>query len=661
MATLREDASLYLRLWENKDNQEQRELLLKEIQDATGPLWDAFRKVAETGQGLREEEATKIAQEAFPDNAQEAARAEVVKGLTSPPAPKAPETGTEVPSKKENVTGALPETAPAASTTENEVQDTTFRSVLTGLKTIDKQKGGQVGPETLKKYEYVLYVMAQLSRIVYCDSGIGRLVLEKAWGLHPDIVNQVISTYDKHYKSQKVKLLTSQTLEDSSNRPMESYALGPAPNLEEDTPYGVYISSPEDCTCVILKASPLVGKKNSIFTENDYIVCFKGSSTMANMKHDLLSQFTASDFEGLLKPYGGANPEVGNKVPSSFVKTLLHVWSALRKGLDTFVGKHPSKVRLFCTGHSLGGAFATYFAYICAENRSNPNENFAFLKNVDNIHLVTYGAPTLVSDKARNSFNRHLDSGFLTYDRVVDQLKSTLTPTPGPYIDVIPLIPAGFSHPGYRPLLTEIKPEEKGRPYSIDRIRSYYGSPSKTRYRDPATWPFEQGTEPNKEDVRKMAKEITSLEPPSVEEEEKEDNTIMKQLKGLFGLGGTKEKTVSTDTTGPSAAQSGGVLGLGKEKGLYEKATKTHMPNFVSIRGTSKPLGAFAHAEYLGMFFYGGFRLPGMKNPGKTATAYFTLTKAGVKIEYVPFQKQGGGRRTRRQQHGLLKDKTRKH
>lgn len=659
MAALREDASLYIRLWENKDNQEQRELLLNEIQDATGPLWDAFRKVAETGQGLSEEEATKITEEAFPDNAQEAARAEVIKGLTSPPAPKDSETGTEVLPNTEDVTRALPETAPATPVANSEVKDTTFRSVLTGLKLIDKQKGGQVGPETLKKYEYVLYVFAQISRIVYCDSGIGRLVIEKAWGLHPDVVNKVISTYDKHYKSQKTTLLTSQTLDETTNKPMESYALGPAPNMDEQKPYGVYISSPEDCTCLILKATPLIGKQNSIFTENDYIVCFKGSSTMANMKHDLLSQFTAADFEGLLKPYGGTNPEVGNKVPSSFVNTLLHVWSALRKGLDAFVGQHPSKVRLFCTGHSLGGAFATYFAYICAENRTNPNENFAFLKNVENIHLVTYGAPTLVSDKARNSFNVHLDSGFLTYDRVVDQLKATLTPTPGPYIDVIPLIPAGFSHPGYRPLLTEIKPEEKGRPYSIDRIRSYYGSPSTTRYRDAATWPFEQGTEPDKEDVRKVAKEITSLEPPSVEEEEKEDSSIMKQLQGLFGIGGTKEKTVATDTTAPALAQSGGVLGIGKEKGLYEKATKTHMPNFVSIRGTSKLLGAFAHAEYLGMFFYGGFRKLGMKNPGKTATAYFPLTKAGVKIEYVPFEKKGGGRFTRRQRRAL-KDKTRK-
>jgi hypothetical protein len=645
MAVLREDASLYLRLWENRDNQEQRELLLKEIQESTGPIWDAFRKLVDTREAINEEEAQKIVSEAFPSDEHKAARDELFIAFTSLPAVDPVEELSVATS--ENRLQAPTETL-NTSVTEDEVHDTTFRSILTGIKRINKQKGSQMGVDLLKKYEFVLYAMAQISRIVYCDSGIGRLVLEKAWGLHPDIVNKVISTYDKHYRTEKTKPLTSQTLDDKTNRPMESYALGAAPDLDTNKPYAIYISSPEDCTCILIKPTSLIGKPNSIFTENDYVLCFKGSSTMANMKHDLLSQFTAANFESLLAPYGGVAQNVGNKVPSSFVNTLLHMWSALRKGLDQFVGQHPSKVRLFVTGHSLGGAFATYFAYICAENRTNNNENFAFLKNVESLHLITYGAPTVVSDKARNSFNTHLDSGFLTYDRVVDQLKATLSPTPGPYMDIIPLIPAGFSHPGYKPLLTEFKPEEKGRPYSIDRIRTYYGSPSKTRYRDAATWPFEQAAEPSANEIKQLVKQLTALEPPSEMEEEKESSSIMNQLKSLFA------RTKSPPTT----EQSGGVLGLGKEKGIYEKATKTHMPNFVSIRGTAKPLGSFAHAEYLGMFFYGGFRLAGMKNPAKTATAFFSLTTNGVKIEYVPFEKKGGARFTRRSR--LFKDKTRK-
>lgn len=659
MAALREDASLYVRLWDNREDTQQRDLLVKEIQDAEGVLWDTFRKILESGQALSQEEAEGIAKDALQSEEHADARAELIKALTAPPVAKEA-VATEATGATEATTQATIATKTAEVSTSSvptgDVQDTTFRSVLTGLKTINKQTGGQVGQDTFKKYEYYLYTMAQIARIVYCDSGIGRLVLEKAWGLHPDIVNKVITTYDKHYKPQKTKPLTSQTLRDTTNIPMESYALGPAPDLQQEKPYGVYISSPEDCTCLVLKATQLVGKNNSPFTENDYIVCFKGSSTMANFKHDLMSQFTPANLEELVKPYGGTVQSTGNKVPASFVNTLLHMWSALRKALDTSVGQHPAKVRLFCTGHSLGGAFATYFAFLCAENRTNSHENFAFLKNVESLHLVTYGAPTLVSDKARNTFNTHLENGFMTYDRVVDQIKPILAATPGPYIDVIPLIPAGFSHPGFRPLLTEIKPEEKGRPYSLDRIRTYYGSPSETRYRDAVTWPFTEGIEPSAENVVAAAKEITALEPPTAEEEAKDGSSIMKQLQALFGLGDK-----GTEEAGPKE-QTGGVLGFGKEKGVYEKATRNQMPNFVSIRGTRKPLGAFAHAEYLGMFFYGGFRLPGMKNPAKTQTAYFSLTTKGISIEYTPFDtKKGGGRPTRRQRHSrAFKEKTRK-
>jgi hypothetical protein len=76
--------------------------------------------------------------------------------------------------------------------------------------------------------------------------------------------------------------------------------------------------------------------------------------------------------------------------------------------------------------------------------------------------------------------------------------------------------------------------------------------------------------------------------------------------------------------------QSGG----GADKALYEKNTMMRVPNFVSVQGSVYAY-AFAHAEYLGMFFFGGFRLPGMKNPASKNVAYFDLTSTGVKVQYT--------------------------
>jgi hypothetical protein len=76
------------------------------------------------------------------------------------------------------------------------------------------------------------------------------------------------------------------------------------------------------------------------------------------------------------------------------------------------------------------------------------------------------GSPTVMTDVARNTFNTHLDSGFVTLDRVVST---------GPMMDFIPTIPAIFSHPGFQPLRTEFYPEKNtGRAYNFDTIKKVF-------------------------------------------------------------------------------------------------------------------------------------------------------------------------------------------
>jgi hypothetical protein len=144
-------------------------------------------------------------------------------------------------------------------------------------------------------------------------------------------------------------------------------------------------------------------------------------------------------------------------VTGAFVKPLMKIWATLRREIAS---KNPK--RLFITGHSLGGAYASLFAFIVAECHQ------AQFPSIQTAHLITFGAPTLLSDTARNTFNKYLDNGFLTLDRVVSQAKTLV-------IDAIPSIPAGFSHPGYQPLKTEWKPEKNtGRAYQLTNVESVF-------------------------------------------------------------------------------------------------------------------------------------------------------------------------------------------
>jgi len=428
-------------------------------------------------------------------------------------------------------------------------------------------------------------------------------------GISNDIVNKIITAYDAKYIREKRIPITSQK-GDGENRPMESYSL--VPSQESSPKYATYISTPGDLTVLFVNASKLAPNPNSIFKPNDVFISFKGSSTLKNFKHDILSQITPKDLGQMIASIG-IQSEPGNIVTGAFVKPILKAWMPLMKALAEHADK--PNTRLFLTGHSLGGAYTTLFAFILAEGKAILPQ----LKNIQSIHLITFGAPCIFSDKARNTFNAHLDSGFLTIDRVVSQkipARSAATQLlvggiAGPN-DIIPTIPMGFSHPGFRPLALEYYPEKNGRPYSIDNVRRFYGVPTNTRYRDPTTWPFLEAM--NLGD-RANAAQL---------------NAIVKQLTGE-----TPPPEVPMPVEPPSNSKVGAGLFKKTQKNIYSEQTKTHIPNFLSVQGSAYAYG-FAHAEYLGMFFLGGFRLYGMKNPAAKSIAYFSIYNDGVKITYVP-------------------------
>ncbi len=394
----------------------------------------------------------------------------------------------------------------------------------------------QVPSDKFNEYIRVLKIMAQLARIVYCDLSVIRevVVMSSTFGKTDNAaVNDLITTLDEEYSSVRK---TSVDSTKNEGRPMQSYAK-PLCTPDQVQPAGseilTYGSSPSDVTFLIVGGKHLREKSTlDFFKDDDLVICFKGSSTMENFKHDLYSQFNSTELNELVKHAGlELTDKTVGKVTGAFVKPLMKIWPILKREI---LSKDPK--RLFITGHSLGGAYASLFAFIVAECHQ------AQFPTITTAHLITFGAPTLLSDTARNTFNKYLDNGFLTLDRVVSQANKTLV------TDAIPSIPAGFTHPGYQPLRTELQPEEKtGRAYQLKNIERVF---------------------------------------------------------------------VSQKTGGKKRTQKGGAFWSGPEKTMYEKNTKLHMPTRIVIDATKKKSQGFPHAEYWDMTYFGGFRMPGMKNPG---------------------------------------------
>lgn len=404
------------------------------------------------------------------------------------------------------------------------LKDTTLRSVIFNqkdLEVVPNSEGQMVLKTQVSKEQFDLWlhtvkVMAQLVRIVYCDSAIIReMLLNDKFGTDDNkSVNTIMSEFDNKYL--KDKRTASTYAESKEGRPMVSYVETESPGVAKKI--ATYVSSPSDLTFLVIPGEQLAGKLTSILP-TDLIISFKGSSTVKNFKHDLYSQFTPTDLSTVTLPDGQpVSKAKGNIVTGSFVTPLLERWDLLKKEIED-----ANPTRLFITGHSLGGAYASLFGLILAESHSFPS--------IQSVHVVTFGCPTILGDGARNTFNSYLDSGYMTLDRVTSY---GLLGTPE---DVIPGIPLGFSHPGFQPLRTEFYPEKKtGRAYNLEKIRKVY--------------------------------------------------------------------------------QTGGLFGIGPEKNKYELATKTHMPNRITIPAKNPLVQAFVHAEYFDMTWLDAFRVYGMKNPG---------------------------------------------
>ena len=475
----------------------------------------------------------------------------------------------------------------------SELTDTTIRTTLFNIpRKLRMKKIGKyavletpVSKDVFGVYSRFLSNLSLLARLAYMDAGIMRkFMLDPLFESGTsEQRNNLITRLDNQYSSLRVPKNMADRF-GNTEHPMRSYTIDEMPAAPKgELPFASYFSTPDDLTGMVVRY-------------NDGIaISFKGSSSFKNFLQDAKSQIIPADLRTMM-PAGtvmsSTNLPKNVVVPKSFIKPIQTYWKLLKSLIETYKTETPSK--LYITGHSLGGAFATMFAFIAAECGRKE------LPWITNLHLITFGAPTTLSDGARNVFNAHLDSGYMTLDRVTSYGKLQG--------DVISTVPIGYTHPGYRPLKTELAPETNtGRAYHLEEYlpRVYTG-------------------------------------------------------------------------------QTGGFLFTGPEKAKYEKDTKEHMSNLVTVPVGYKAQG-FPHVQYLGITYFGAPRMPGMKNAGyndgkKSMTFLADFYPSGLTHRYIdgpsvpeaPTVKPGdntipaaaatgaGGRRTRRNTLGRRRRYTRR-
>lgn len=203
-------------------------------------------------------------------------------------------------------------------------------------------------------------------------------------------------------------------------------------------------------------------------------VVMRGTSSFMSAITDLNAGFAnLSDLFGEQSGFGpkasmsGVNPFGAHRGFVNNMKGMYPmVFAEVSKVIEA-VGKEPLQV--VCVGHSLGGANATLAAMGLAGRRRAG----LIPLNVD-IHCITYGAPKLFTDYARNMFNELLLQRLLTLTRIANRSRLGA--------DVIPLVPSWTDHPGFSILKTEMFTFSRTfRSKNISELRKLYGN-IETRY-----------------------------------------------------------------------------------------------------------------------------------------------------------------------------------
>jgi hypothetical protein len=201
----------------------------------------------------------------------------------------------------------------------------------------------------------------------------------------------------------------------------------------------------------------------------------------------------------------------------------------------------------------------------------------------------------------------------MTLDRLVTQKIATLTVQPIA-VNIIPLIPAGFTHPGFKP--SQLSLRVKNRLYTLKDIYEHYAKGEK-----PTVYKVFEPPKGELEALKSAEKEGVAAAAAAPSE-------AVEATKGLAKDADAADAADAEDPvkkgSGRRTYRGGGMLNklknlkgfvLGREKTLYQEIGKDKLSNFVSLPAQGYLGTAIPHIVYLGMVYLTALRKPGMKNP----------------------------------------------
>ena len=404
-------------------------------------------------------------------------------------------------------------------------------------------------------------------------------------------------------------------------------------------------------------------------------VAFRGTISLKSALTDaksvpspLSKLFNISNFDGKngMEAFAQELNNTGGALFSShygFIENLEPIIGDILKQIEEFI-KNKNVNKIIITGHSLGGANATLFAMILAGFKK---AGVSLLQNVS-IHCITFGAPKLFTDYSRNVFNTMLDNKILTLDRVANRIGSLLVGsiTAGVSMNLVPMIPPNFVHPGYMVLKHEIKTQSRtGRSKNISDIREMFAGIQSNGYFSFNGLPtygeflsnFEQISVDNYESLLTKLPLATLYFGKSNGTYSIIKEIIMRILGGSVEdvseqEGMQEEKEVEAIVTQNINIKTNNQSGGGQQTELYKSNTIERGPNHIVYNCQKNISLGSCHMAYMGISFWGG-----MKNISLGRVPFVKIISDN-QGHIVLDNKMPGGRR--RKTRRVKKDKRRK-
>lgn len=476
-----------------------------------------------------------------------------------------------------------------------------------------------VPKEKFYAWEAQLAQCSCLSRAVYCPSEVFLRVIQFL-DYPPDVVNDVITQLERSlYLRNNFKDLFI-----SKNIPPGSY----------NGDHGMFF--PKTGCAIFQHHNP----SSKINNRKTLYVVFKGSSSFRDFMSD--AKVVPINLKDI--------PQLSNLKGFTHYGFYKHMKDEVSQILNAVTKYERECEQVYVTGHSLGGAMASIFS-LMAVNKAATSKR---------VHCVTFGAPNLFSDDARNEFNSFLLSGKLTFDRVTAMSAKTW--------DIIVTVPGvRFSHPGFGILKTELYATSKtGRAKNIDDTRSVFLGPQNVIKQnanelpaDPVFWNLFLKWSPEETDIRKFQtgaynrlKNVKFLE-FALRDIKPTQQDIMPDMTPAEEA--AEQKAMQQETAGVEKLVGGGIF-TSEGKDIYAKQTGSQYPNQVNYECDNKRSAGFCHAYYNGVQYLGAVRAPTIRGVGivrklepDTVTVFKSVSAdMNPTTRYYAVAAAGGRRKTRR-------------